>query len=724
MKFRTRSLLAAGVLLAAVVILPAAAQAGCKQGKTCVCGDKVRGAVKLTADLTGCGRVGLKLDSDAILDCDGHEIRGSGPDQSAYGVRFDDVSGAEVKNCRIRGFRRGIRVRGGEDNRIVSNVLEGNDLGIEIAGVTDAGTASGHRIEKNEVRKSRKDGIHVGGAEKTVVAENRIADSGDAALHVETCKGCEVRGNEVDNPKAPALYVKHSSGGKFVGNTLKGGLVQIRGDSSGNEFKDNVLVGSAFLFEGYRGGKDGGKGDVVTLPHGNTVVGGSVEGRKICFRFEGAHDNVVRGVHVKDCRPFRQSAFGDEQKPVNQVEVIVVGPTPVGGGPAPMTTCTGADCPQPGDDKGGSAGAAATPIPAPGAADPSPLAGLTEDEQRRFRDGLAAFLHEEEPETGLGPVFNGTSCAECHYEPATGGASDRTVRFVVPEEEAGGAAVPASHDQDPPVRSRGIRTAQCSVRGDAPPPGTTMRRRVTLPLFGAGLVEMIPDDEILRRADPADENHDGISGRPNRIAGRVGRFGWKAQEAELRPAVARQLRDALGITSPVLREEGALAGSPPPACDAVADPEDDGRRLDALVDFLRYLAPLPATGRAPEAARGEKLFADVGCAACHVPSLTSGDSSTPPLARQAVPLYSDLLLHDLGPKLADGIVQGDATGSEFRTAPLWGIAGRTALLHDGRAPTIGAAISLHEGEGTAARDRYLALPQPDRKALLAFLESL
>jgi hypothetical protein len=310
MKSRSRSLLVATMLVAtASMLLPDVARAGCKQGKNCVCGDKVRGTVKLTADLTGCGRVGLKLDSGAVLDCDGHEIRGSGPDQSAYGVRFDDVSESEVKNCRIRGFRRGIRVRGGDDNRVVANVLEENDLGIEVAGVTEAGTAVGHRIERNEVRKSRKDGIHVGGAEKLILAENRVADSGDAAIHVETCKSCEVRKNEVDNPKAPALYVKHSSGGKFVGNTLKGGLVQVRGDSSGNQFKDNVLVGSAFLFEGYRGGKDGGKGDVVTLPHDNEVVGGSVEGRKVCFRFEGAHDNVVRGVHVKDCRPFRQSAF-------------------------------------------------------------------------------------------------------------------------------------------------------------------------------------------------------------------------------------------------------------------------------------------------------------------------------------------------------------------------------------------------------------------------------
>ena len=150
----TRGVYAAIVGVAAIAIvfgLATRAEAGCRSGKPCHCGDKVRGHVILTADLVDCEKVGLKLDHGAVLDCAGHEIRGASQ-ESEYGVRLDDVSDAEVRKCRIRGFKRGVRVRGGQKNRVLENVLEDNGLGIEVAGVTDAGTASGHRVEKNEIR--------------------------------------------------------------------------------------------------------------------------------------------------------------------------------------------------------------------------------------------------------------------------------------------------------------------------------------------------------------------------------------------------------------------------------------------------------------------------------------------------------------------------------------------------------------------------------------------
>src|SRR5690606_25999095 len=129
-------------------------------------------------------------------------------------------------------------------------------VGIEVAGVTAAGTASRHRIEKNEVRRSAKDGIHIGSADRILVADNRVVDSGDEGIYVEACRTCEVRGNTVEGSGAPALYVKHSSGGRFAANTITGSLVQVRGDSTKNEFRDNVLTGSAFFFQAYRGGAD------------------------------------------------------------------------------------------------------------------------------------------------------------------------------------------------------------------------------------------------------------------------------------------------------------------------------------------------------------------------------------------------------------------------------------------------------------------------------------
>ena len=306
---------AIALIAIAVCIAPTAAAAGCRAGKPCQCGDKVRGAVTLTADLVGCGGVGLKLDHGALLDCAGHEIVATSKKESEYGIRLDDVTDAEVRKCRIRRFRRGIRIRGGAKNRVIENVLEDNGLGIEVAGVAAAGTASSHRLERNEVRKSRRDGIHVGGAENILIADNRVVDSGEG-ICVESCESCEVRGNTILDSHAPALYVKHSNGGRFAKNTIKGGLVQVRGDSAKNQFHENVLVDSAFLFEAYRSGRDGGKGDLVTYPHDNQVVGGSVEGRKVCFRFEGAHDNVVRGVTVRGCRPVAMRALskGDPRR--------------------------------------------------------------------------------------------------------------------------------------------------------------------------------------------------------------------------------------------------------------------------------------------------------------------------------------------------------------------------------------------------------------------------
>jgi CxxC motif-containing protein (DUF1111 family) len=128
--------------------------------------------------------------------------------------------------------------------------------------------------------------------------------------------------------------------------------------------------------------------------------------------------------------------------------------------------------------------------------------------------------------------------------------------------------------------------------------------------------------------------------------------------------------------------------------------------------------------RAPEAARGEALFLEVGCASCHLPSLTSGDASVAPLARQVVPLYSDLLLHDLGPKLADGIREGEAGAAEFRTSPLWVLRLRSSYLHDGRARTLRQAIVLHDGEAREVKRRFVTLREADREALFAFLASL
>jgi CxxC motif-containing protein (DUF1111 family) len=272
----------------------------------------------------------------------------------------------------------------------------------------------------------------------------------------------------------------------------------------------------------------------------------------------------------------------------------------------------------------------------------------------------------------------------------------------------------------PVHQSEGIRTPECSFPTEAMPRGVSPRRRQAMPLYGIGLIEAVPEEAIVANADPDDADRDGISGRPNRVAGRIGRFGWKADEAVLDAFVAKALQQEIGITTPLrpTEEEGFRKVN----CDPASDPEDDGAHLARLVDFLRLLEPLAETPRTASELRGEELFRSAGCVSCHVAELPVTANALP--GRDRARLYSDLLLHDMGSPLGDGIEVAEAGGAEFRTAPLWGIRESAPYLHDGRAPTLAAAIGLHNGEGSGARDRFLALPEADRAALLGFLATL
>jgi CxxC motif-containing protein (DUF1111 family) len=241
--------------------------------------------------------------------------------------------------------------------------------------------------------------------------------------------------------------------------------------------------------------------------------------------------------------------------------------------------------------------------------------------------------------------------------------------------------------------------------------------RQTPHLFGLGLIESISDATILANEDPDDSKHpDGITGRASWTDGaRLGRFGWKAQV----PTLSEFVRDAagaeLGMTLPPDPGHtfGVLQDN-----DEVPDPELSLAQAELLTRYLQRLAPPP---RQPQldpvaAARGEQLFASVGCALCHIPSLAGADGP--------VPLYSDLLLHEVLAPMAPGIEDASANMREFRTAPLWGLSRTAPYLHDGRADTLDEALRLHDGEAGASRDQYLALSAADRQALLAFLETL
>jgi parallel beta-helix repeat protein len=345
-------------------------------------------------------------------------------------------------------------------------------------------------------------------------------------------------------------------------------------------------------------------------------------------------------------------------------------------------------------------------------------ASLDAARSESFRRGAQAFTRIESPASGLGPVFNGRGCAECHSHPTVGGSSERLVTLF--GEMGPDGFDPLEARGGPGLQAIGIRTPECSAPTEAVPMGAVARHRQAIALYGLGLIESIPESAIVGRADPDDADGDGVSGRVNRVGGRVGRFGWKADDAILDAIVAKAMQQEVGITTPLrpIEEKGAREIE----CDPVADPEDDGTHLRALVEFLRSLPPLPEGSRGDREARGGALFRDSGCASCHVPELPGSEEAQADPA--PVRLFSDLLLHDMGDSLGDGIPAAEASGNEFRTAPLWGVGAGKPYLHDGRAETLDAAIALHDGEAAPARDRFLGLAEEDRRSLVAFLESL
>ena len=367
--------------------------------------------------------------------------------------------------------------------------------------------------------------------------------------------------------------------------------------------------------------------------------------------------------------------------------------------------------------------------PAPG----DPLPGLTPIEFELFSLGLEDFLEVEDAEEGLGPAFNGASCGACHNVPAVGGISP------VAELRAGRVDADGTYSDFDPVAGSlfqlfSIPTHSCQVV--IPVEANVIVRRVPIPVFGGGLVDAILDEALLALADPLDLDRDGVSGRAAVVEDvatgelRVGRFGWKAQHATLLAFGADAYRNEMGITSDLFPTEQAFGIDPElmRLCDPIPDPEDaeepaTGRRgIDNFESFMQFLAPI---GRGPfddQVRVGEQVFEAIGCTACHVPALETGPSANPLFDRKTVPLYSDLLLHDVA--TGDGIGQAAAAPNEVRTPALWGLRFRRPLLHDGRAATATDAITAHGAEATRAREGYEALDPAARGALLAFLRSL
>ena len=408
------------------------------------------------------------------------------------------------------------------------------------------------------------------------------------------------------------------------------------------------------------------------------------------------------------------------------------------------------------------------------------MGGLTSEQRRAFAVGNSFFNQNwvtapasTEGRDGLGPIFNAQSCSSCHFEDGRGepptSADDPVrgllIRLSVVDDEGELAPHPTLGGQFQDRSINGV-PAEGSLRIDVvEEPGTypdgteyslgaptyvltdpdgnviddvLVSPRVAPAMIGVGLLENVPEATLDALADPDDADGDGISGRVHRVTDAetgeqvVGRFGWKAATPTVEAQVAAAFVEDIGITSS-LHPDGPCTDAQEACNDAPdgGEPEVDDQKLERVTFYSRTLA-VPARRDVGEADtdRGQAAFDEVGCASCHTAELTTGSSDLAPLDDQTIRPYTDLLLHDLGEGLADDRPDGDATGREWRTAPLWGIGlvetvnGHTRFLHDGRARSLEEAILWHGGEAEASRDAFTELDADDRAAVLAFLESL
>ena len=367
-----------------------------------------------------------------------------------------------------------------------------------------------------------------------------------------------------------------------------------------------------------------------------------------------------------------------------------------------------------------------------------PLDGLSMDERKLFRDGKDEFEQVQSVASGLGPIFNNVSCVACHFVPAVGGSSPIT-------ETRAQRVVGGNHFDLPGGSLFQSNAISPNCREVVPADANVIAQRQTTPLFGSGLIEAIPDAQIeAYRAEQAGA-HPEQAGLVHRVLDpvsgtfRVGRFGWKAQQATLLAFSGDAYLNEMGITNRLFPVENAPNGNVGTlaACDTVPDPEDKTDDIVAFENFMRLLAPPPRDHerdqdgdhdrdheRGHEASRmgrGRRVFERVGCAVCHRPRFTAV-SPIAALNGQTVDAFSDFLLHDVG--TGDGIIQGDAPANVLRTPPLWGISESAPYLHDGSAATIKDAIRRHANQGAAARTAFQDLSHEEQEALLEFLESI
>ncbi|MGB8886571.1 MAG: di-heme oxidoredictase family protein [Candidatus Korobacteraceae bacterium] len=407
----------------------------------------------------------------------------------------------------------------------------------------------------------------------------------------------------------------------------------------------------------------------------------------------------------------------------------------------------------------------------------SPIAGLTQNQLAFFSAGQTNFVQTDSVTgsiqntgNGLGPRFNAESCAQCHAQPAMGGTSPSVNPQVADATDQGATnQVPSFITANGPVREArfpytldlqhvdgGVHNL-FTITGRTDAPGCNISQdnftlaaqrndlifRIPTPLFGGGLIEAISDAAILANMNAnLNQKHSlGIAGRPNTSAndGTITRFGWKAQNKSLEVFSGEAYNVEVGVTNEMFTTERDQT----PGCQFNATPEDytnydlsgtempsDVIRFEVFMRFLDQPQPGPSS---PSTQHGAVLFSQIGCIYCHTASFTTGQSSVAALSNIQANVYSDILLHHMGPNLADNVGQGIAGGDEFRTAPLWGLGQRIFFLHDGRTSDLVQAIQQHSSNGNhtyqaseanGAVNNYNHLSSSDQQDLLNFLRSL
>jgi CxxC motif-containing protein (DUF1111 family) len=350
-----------------------------------------------------------------------------------------------------------------------------------------------------------------------------------------------------------------------------------------------------------------------------------------------------------------------------------------------------------------------------------PLPGLTPEQLHLFHQGKDAFEEEEANEEGLGPTFNDVGCATCHLTPVTGGASEIVETRAASYNDGVYRELPGGSL----FQSKAVRP-ECSEK--VPPRANVKALRQTTPLFGSGLIEAVPDVQIKAYAALQAQTHPEQAGRVHNVRDaatgqmRIGRFGWKSQQATLLAFSGDAYLNEMGITTPMFPDENAPNGDMEKlkACDNVPEPEDDGEDIEFFTNFMRLLAPPPRADDS-QLARGQQIFTQIGCAVCHYSGYRAV-SDVKAIDGRLVASFSDLLLHDAG--TGDGINQGEAQGLELRTAPLWGLSASAPYLHDGSARTIEEAILRHANQAASARNMFQALSPADKADVLSFLGSI